>query len=113
MATAAVAEQKKPKVDLREDAFLGADPKSGANGPTIEAGVEYTDTHFVVRIPLESMTYANSRPTTSPTRRMFAVRGDADPKEGIPGLIGLSNGANLSVTFGNPTLNLFFSKSKA
>ncbi len=107
-------ETPKPKVDLSEDRFVAAEGGfSGANGPVVEGHVEYSDTHMTISIPLAQFNYAQSRPTSKATRRQFVIRGDVDPKEGLPGYVGLSNGSSLGVRFSNPTLNLFFGREKA
>lgn len=110
IALAAEERLPKPKVDVAESQFATGAVQGDL--PTIEGSVEYTDTHLVIKVPLGEMHYAKSRPTSKASRREFVVRGDAG-REGIPGAIMLTNGQLLSVVFGNPNLNLFFSRVKA
>jgi hypothetical protein len=111
-----MADEVKAKVNQTEEEFYTSSGNS-EKGPSIDATVSFNGesdiehAELVIRIPMKSMTYANSRPTSKAGKRTFVVKGDLG-REGLPGFITGEKG-KYSVTIANPNLNLFFSPLKS
>lgn len=110
---------KKAPIVQSESEWLTSDGSDSNKGPSIVGAVSFdSDTgDILIRVPADSLTFANSRPTATRGRRMFCVQGDYDGREGLPGYM-IANDAegqaiNVPVKFSSLNFNLFASKQRA